>query len=164
MAQQLFIVFHEGGRWSDETFSYPVKAWSTRDAAEKHVEELTEKLEHKRRIAEGMREVRNAMIKANPAPNMPKGSLPKPKWPAGLGAHQITQEMRDERARVDAHNDKIQAEYSAAYQEWSEHVIGKAKREYLRSQGIPDSTPSVVYDSVPDENQRYVIHDEITLD
>ena len=68
-----------------------------------------------------------ALIEAEPIwPEPQEQPIDRPKWRAGMGASEITAEMRAERDRIDAHNESIRQRSLDALAKRNEHARNRA--------------------------------------
>jgi hypothetical protein len=92
----------------DEYRERPVHGWTNKERAEEHISTLQKEQEIHNDTYDKLLAFRSAWETENPAPTLSTHKLlRKVKWPSGLRREQITDEMRNERQRVEDYNQKV---------------------------------------------------------
>lgn len=116
----IYLAVAYGGEWED--------AWQTNLAAsfdrtlvEQFITTKKSEDEEHDRVFALYREFVDQYSSANPMPEYQRDT-DYPRWGAGLGAHEITDKMREERNKVIRQNQLIAEANSKAYEEWRQKL------------------------------------------
>lgn len=112
---ELFIVIAYGGEWEDAWTDNRVVTYDE-DKALAYIEKETLRIEKRNADVELWEEAYSKFY--DTLEKIPYGKrMQKSAWPPGLGEKDITPEMREERERVNAHNENLDEIYHKAHRE-----------------------------------------------
>lgn len=154
MSTTIYHVYVQSPNYSDD-YTYLKKSWTDKVKADAHVAELEAAYHRRQQIDEGVRKVRDHIDATNPKPT-PIATKDTPRWPSGLGKHQITQQMRDERMVIERQNEITMELNIIAYNKWQTEVVLPAINAYLHSMGVPEEKYQKYYNAVYTTKLFYV--------
>lgn len=125
---KIFLLKRECGDYSGHT--YIVGAFSTKEKAERCIQEKKNQFALNRNIHNSYKEFVRLYEKDNPYPTQSKKYKVAPKWQTGLKASEITEEMRAERNAVKEYNDQIIMEHNLTCKDYLDQR-SKVALEYL---------------------------------
>lgn len=154
MSTTIYHVYETSPCHSDG-YTHLVKSWTDPVKAAEQVYQLTAAHTRRQLIDEGVRKVRVEVDACYPLPaRQPEKEIPR--WPTGLGKHQITQEMRDERQAIYDYNARVHEENAAMYNKWQQEVVLPAIHAYLQFMEVPEDKYEKYYSAVYTEKTFYV--------
>lgn len=135
MSTILYAVHEFGGRW-DDAYDNIVHLHSTHELATAHIERVESNRIRQNDLYDMQEAFLNRWDEQHPIPNAPyEAEMPRAPWPAGLGEHQITAEMRAQRQAAEDHNQGVwrrRNEFNAIHTNRREEI----RLEFLRSLGL----------------------------
>jgi hypothetical protein len=135
MSDKIYVVVHSGGSYED-AWSNNVAASTDRVKAEAFMaKEIAEQERHNESLKRIM-EVEGEIVRDLGVAKY-EHTLPYPKWKAGLGKEDITQEMRNDRLRVDLLNRQI-SERNNEMASTRFGIIKQRVQEMLRLRGYTE--------------------------
>lgn len=114
--EKVFLIQSNPSDW--ESSPVVIGFTTSEEEAKKVVEKRKEEYHKARSLNDKIHEAYRNFEKENASPLMRENLVEIPKWPAGLGKDQITEEMRKERAELMAKNQEIIEQNSKLYAEW----------------------------------------------
>jgi hypothetical protein len=153
--QEMFVVVASGGEHDDAWQSNCVATFDEQLANEYIADRQRQDALFNERNAK-LDDYEEQYVQENPRPAIP--AVPQaPRWPAGMGKHQITAEMRAERDRINAERSAIFAAHGERQGVWHEGWE-IAKHAFLVSLGVaPEDMGEFEYSWLKQRDTSYHI-------
>lgn len=156
----MFILFETTGHYPDERVVTAIAASRHEISIEAYKVEVDAERTRLESIQLRLHELFVKTIENNPKATPTLQPYDRPKWPPGLGLHQITQAMNDERQAWEDHNRAIQDEAVRINNEWQANVWWPTYKAFALAEGleVPEVQPEhIPYGQSYFEERRYHI-------
>jgi len=132
----MFIVVSSGGS-HDEAWESTEVCSSDKDKLELYIADRKAAIAKERDFQSRLHELYVDFATKNPKRAGTIVRYDKPKWASGIGQHQITQAMKDERAAWQANYDAYMAELNSIEQDWIHNLWKPVYFKFLTDEGRP---------------------------